>query len=70
MDALACTDADVEVVELSREEGHAMFDRLTRRELGMPADEFFDRLERGKLEINPDEHDAIARVMVALPFAR
>lgn len=42
-----------EVAELSRAEMKFLFDRATRRKLGMPLDEFLRRLERGDLPDSP-----------------
>lgn len=36
-------------VELDRREFRVMFDQMTQRQLGMSADEFLQRMERGKL---------------------
>lgn len=42
-----------EAVSLDRDELRVLFDRLTRRELGLSADEFLSRLDRGDLPDSP-----------------
>jgi hypothetical protein len=58
--------ADGGVVELTREEGRRMLDERTRRQLGMPLEEFERRYDAGTL---PDTPQAEHLVML-LPFAR
>lgn len=41
---------DTDLVFLSRKDVHALLDRRARRELGMSADEFLARADRGELE--------------------
>ena len=59
--------ADGGVVELTREEGRAMLDERTRRELGMTLEEFEAAHRAGTLDMS--DSDVIGLVML-LPFAR
>jgi hypothetical protein len=55
------------VVELTREEGRAMLDERTHRELGMSLEEFEAAYGAGTLDLDRD--DVIGLIM-PLPFAR
>lgn len=54
-----------EPVELTREELLVMFDRITRRELGMTAAEFLERLDRDDLPDSPIVQEPI--LMAGMP---
>lgn len=62
------TDQEVEVVELSRQEGKAMLDRAARQDLGISADEFLAKWDAGEYEDADDP--AVTRVAMLIPFAR
>ncbi|MEV6299570.1 hypothetical protein AB0M02_09215 [Actinoplanes sp. NPDC051861] len=64
------TSGDVvpEVRELSREEGVALFDKTTRKLLGISGAEFLVRWDRGDYEESDDM--AITKVAMLIPFAR
>jgi hypothetical protein len=64
------TSGDVvpEVRELDREEGAALFDKTTRKLLGIPGTEFLARWDRGDYEDSDDM--AITKVAMLIPFAR
>jgi hypothetical protein len=55
-------------VELTREEGRAMFDRNAREWLGMSGDEFIEKWESGEIE-DPDRSDVIM-LAIMIPFGR
>ena len=59
---------DIHVIELSREEGIAMFDRQARERLGMSGEEFLQKWEAGEIE-DPDRNDVMMLVMM-IPFTR
>ena len=59
--------ADGGVVELTREEGRAMLDERTRRELGMTLEQFEAAYDAATLDMA--QSDVIGLVML-LPFAR
>jgi len=56
-----------EVREVTREEGVALFDRASRRILGIPGEEFLARWDRG--EYGDDDSKAV-RLSMLIPFAR
>lgn len=58
----------VEVVEASREEGKAMFDRAAREALEISGDEFLAKWDAGEYEDIDDP--AVTRVAMLIPFAR
>lgn len=45
-----------EAAELTRAESRIVFDRMSRRQLGMSADEFLRRLDLGDLPDTPEVH--------------
>lgn len=60
------------VVQLTREEGRAFFDREARRMLGISGDEFLRRLDAGEFD-GIDEDDFGRRAIeleLSVPFAR
>lgn len=59
---------EVEVVELSRQEGRAMLDQAARDTLGISADEFLSKWDAGEYEDSDDP--AVTRVAMLIPFAR
>ena len=59
---------DIQVMELSREEGIKMFDRQARERLGMSGEEFLQKWEAGEIE-DPDRNDVMMLVMM-IPFMR
>ena len=62
------SDHEVEVVEVTRKQGQAMFDRAARDELGMPGDQFLAKWDAGDYEDTDDP--AVTRVAMLIPFAR
>lgn len=61
-------DHEVEVVEVTREEGRAMLDQAAREALKMSADEFLRKWDAGEYEDADDP--AVTRVAMLIPFAR
>jgi hypothetical protein len=61
-------DHEVEVVEVTREEGRAMLDQAAREALNMSADEFLRKWDAGEYEDADDP--AVTRVAMLIPFAR
>ena len=59
---------DIQVIELTREEGIEMFDRQARERLGMSGEEFLQKWEAGEIE-DPDRNDVMMLVMM-IPFTR
>lgn len=59
---------DIQTIELTREEGIAMFDRQARERLGMSGEEFLKRWEAGEIE-DPDRNDVMMLVMM-IPFTK
>jgi len=62
------SDHEVEVVEVSREEGRSLLDRAARDELGMSGDRFLAKWDAGEYEDADDP--AVTRVAMLIPFAR
>ena len=62
------SDHEVQVVEVSREEGRAMLDHAAREALNISADEFLAKWDAGEDEDADDP--AITRVAMLIPFAR
>lgn len=61
----------VEVVELSEAEGVELFDRVTRREMGISGEEFLRRWDAGEWEgVDLDSVDGLVDVWMMLPCAR
>jgi hypothetical protein len=60
---------DVEVREVSAEDGPALLDRAARHYLGMSGDEFVAAWEAGSFDDDPDRPQVVAVAML-LPFAR
>lgn len=58
----------VEVKEMTREEGRAFFDCEARERLGMSGDEFLRRWDAGELDW--DDAPGISSVAMLIPFAR
>jgi hypothetical protein len=54
--------------ELTVEEGHAMFNRLSQDRLGISREEFLDRLDRGEYDDTDSEDVILLRILT--PFAR
>ena len=61
-------DHEVEVVEVTREEGRAMLDRAARDELSLTGEQFLARWDTGDYEDTDDP--AVTRVAMLIPFAR
>jgi len=61
-------DHEVEVVEVTREEGRAMLDQAAREALNISADEFLRKWDAGEYEDADDP--AVTRVAMLIPFAR
>lgn len=59
---------DIRVIELTREEGMAMFDRQARERLGMSGEEFLRKWDAGEID-DPDRNDVLMLVMM-IPFIR
>lgn len=59
---------EVEVVEASRSEGRAMFDRAAMEELSLSGDEFLAKWDAGEYEDTDDPK--VTRVAMLIPFAR
>lgn len=62
------SDHEVEVVEVTREEGRAMLDRAAMDELGMSGDRFLAKWDAGDYDDADDP--AVTRVAMLIPFAR
>jgi len=62
------SDAGIEVVEASREEGRAMLDRAAREVLNISGEDFLARWDAG--EYRESDDPAITRVAMLIPFAR
>lgn len=54
---------------VSPEEGHRIFDRLSRRSTGLSADAFVRAFEEGRLEERYEDPD-IAELLILLPLAQ
>ena len=61
-------DAEVDVVEATRDEGRELLDRAAREVLNMSGDEFLAKWDAGEFEDADDP--AITRVAMLIPFAR
>ncbi len=59
--------AEAGVVELTREEGHRLFDERSRQYTGMSGEEFLRRLDAGELDLDDDD---VLAVWMLVPFAR
>jgi hypothetical protein len=59
---------EVEVVEVTREEGRAMLDRAAREALNISGKEFLAKWDAGEYEETDDP--AVTRVAMLIPFAR
>jgi hypothetical protein len=59
---------EVEVVEVSREEGREMLDRAAREALNISGDEFLSKWDAGDYADADDP--AVTRVAMLIPFAR
>lgn len=57
-----------DVVELTREEGRALFHRKAQEVAGMHGEEFLAAYDRG--DIGPDDGPGIAELILLIPFAR
>ncbi|MFD0199598.1 MULTISPECIES: hypothetical protein [Saccharothrix] len=65
------TKRGVEVVELSEVEAAAMFDRVTRRHMGISAEEFLARWDAGEwTDADLDDVDGLVEVWAYLPAVR
>jgi hypothetical protein len=65
------TACEVEVVELDEEQGHAMFERVVKRAMGISADEFLSRWDSGEwADANLDEVPGLVEVWMYLPAVR
>lgn len=61
------SDDDVEIVEVSPEEGWRMLDRQARKYLNLSGEEFVRRWEAGEID-DPDRTDVL-RVAFLIPLA-
>jgi hypothetical protein len=59
----------VEIQELTREEGHELFDKVAQREMGMSGEEFLRRWDAGEFH-DEDEHPEAVNVSMLIPFGR
>lgn len=59
--------ARIEVIELTREEGRALFGRRARELLGISGDEFLRRYDAGQLDECAEE---VTELRMLIPFAR
>ena len=59
---------DIRVIELTREEGMAMFDRQARERLGMSGEEFLRRYDADEIEDTTSSD--FMRVWMMIPLAR
>jgi hypothetical protein len=66
--ARQATDTDIEIVELSPEEGKELLDSQARKYLGISGDEFIRRWETQDFE-DPDD-TKIVRLSLLIPLAR
>lgn len=57
-----------EVIEATREQGEALFDRRCRRLLGISGSAFLEQWDAG--EITWDSSTAVTSVAMLIPFAR
>lgn len=62
------SDQEVEVVEVTREEGRAMLDHAAREALNISGDEFLAKWDAGAYEDADDP--AVTRVAMLIHFAR
>jgi hypothetical protein len=56
------------IVELSEEEGRALFDQQARKYMGMSGDEFLRKWDAGEIE-DPDRSEVLT-VAFLIPFVR
>jgi hypothetical protein len=61
-------DHEVDVVEVTREEGRVILDRAAREALGISGEEFLAKWDVGQYE--NDDDPAVTRVAMLIPFAR
>jgi hypothetical protein len=57
---------DIRIIEITREEGLAMFERQARERLGMSGEEFLRKWDAGEID-DPDRNDVTMLVML-VPF--
>jgi hypothetical protein len=55
--------------ELSREEGQALFDRLTHRYFQMSGEDFLRAWKEGRIDLDQVESPDAERVLMMLPLA-
>ncbi len=67
--ATVAQEPDVEVQEVSAEEGREIVDQAARRYLNMTGEEFIAAWNGGKFDDDPDRPE-VMRVAMLLPFAR
>jgi hypothetical protein len=60
----------VEVIELSRSEGRALFDKACREELGISGDEFLHRLDAGEYPDCGCCPEGVFQLRMIEPFGR
>ena len=58
----------VEVEEVTAEEGHALFDGIARRFLGLSGVDFLRKWDRGEFE--GDDRPMVTYVAMLIPFGR
>lgn len=59
---------EIDVEEVSVQEGHALFDRIARRFLGLSGLEFLARWDRG--DFAEDDRPEVTHVAMLIPFGR
>ena len=65
------TACEAEVIELTCEDGRALFDKVAEREMSMSGAEFLERWDSGEWAgMNLDDVPGLVEVWAALPFAR
>jgi hypothetical protein len=67
-DTKADRDREVDVVEVTREEGRAILDRAAREALNISGEDFLAKWDAGQYE--NDDDPAVTRVAMLIPFAR
>lgn len=57
-----------EMAHIEQDEGRAIFERATRRYLGISTEEFLDRWKSGKFSSDPELAHKASRVALLLPL--
>lgn len=66
--SMAAEADKIDVEEVSEEEGHALFDQVSRRFLRMSGAEFLIKWDRGEFE--GDDRPEVTHVAMLIPFGR